>query len=168
MRAHEIGTGSTRIRRARLAWLIAVASAPACAFSALSGKVVNIADGDTLTVLIDQRPVKVRLADIDAPEKRQAFGARSRQSLAQLCFQKSAELNVVNRDRYGRTVATVACDGVDANAEQIRRGMAWVYDRYASPRSPLYGIQAIAKEAHLGLWIDPSPIPPWIWRRQSR
>lgn len=88
--------------------------------------------------------------------------------VADLCFRKTAALDAVDTDRYGRTVAKMTCDGVDANAEQIRRGMAWVYDRYAASRSPLYAIQATAKEARAGLWVDPSPIPPWIWRRQSR
>ena len=89
----------------------------------LSGKVVAVADGDTLTVLFNHRQVKVRLTEIDAPEKKQQFGNRSKQSLSDLCFNKTATLADTGKDRYGRTLARVYCDGVDANAEQVRRGM---------------------------------------------
>lgn len=148
-------------------WLLAALLGPSAALGAISGTVTGIADGDTLTVLIDRRPVKVRLAEIDAPEKQQAFGTGSRHSLAQLCFHKAAALDVVDTDRYGRTMAKIMCDGVDANAEQVRRGMAWVYVRYAQAHSPLYAIETAATAARLGLWADSSPIPPWIWRRQK-
>ena len=96
---------------------------------AFTGKVVNVADGDTITVLRERTQVKVRLLEIDAPEKAQAFGAKSKESLSEMCFGKTAELTDKGKDRYGRTLARVTCDGVDANAEQVRRGMAWVYRR---------------------------------------
>src|SRR5436190_441682 len=103
----------------------------------LGARIVGITDGDTLTVLVDQQQIKVRLADIDAPESKQAFGARSKQALSDLCFQQEARLETQGRDRYGRTIATVYCAGRNANAEQVWRGMAWVFDRYAKPNSPL-------------------------------
>ena len=88
-----------------------------------SGKVVGIADGDTLTVLNENKQqVKIRLAEIDAPESKQPFGARSKQSLSELCFGKRAEVTPRATDRYKRTVARVKCAGVDANAEQVNRG----------------------------------------------
>lgn len=130
----------------------------------LVGLVVSIADGDTLTILDGgARQVNVRLAEIDAPEKRQAFGARSRQSLGELCHEKRAEVSVVDVDRYGRTVGRVTCAGVDANAAQVRRGMAWVYDRYAKNKT-LYRLQDEARSAGRGLWTEPSPVAPWDWR----
>src|SRR5689334_7590705 len=92
----------------------------------LSGRVVSIHDGDTLTVVSAGQQMKVRLADIDAPELKQAFGSRSRQSLAKLCFNKPVRLDAGGKDRYGRTIATIYCDGMNANAEQVRGGMAWV------------------------------------------
>lgn len=92
----------------------------------LVGRVVSIADGDTLTVLVDRKQVKVRLADIYAPERKQPYGTRSRQSLAELCQQKRATIVSRDKDGYGRTVGYVNCAGVDANAERVRRGMAWV------------------------------------------
>ena len=86
-------------------------------------RVVSVHDGDTLTVLIESRQVKVRLTDIDAPELRQPFGTRSKQSLSELCFGKVASLDVRGQDRYKRSLARVTCAGTDANAEQVRRGM---------------------------------------------
>lgn len=140
--------------------LLAVQSA---AGETLSGRVVGITDGDTLTFLQDHQQIKVRLVEIDAPEKAQAFGNKSKQSLANLCFNKSATLIDKGTDRYGRTLARVNCDGVDANVEQLRRGMAWVYDRYVTDRS-LYAIQGEAKAARRGLWAEANPTPPWEWR----
>jgi endonuclease YncB( thermonuclease family) len=104
--------------------------------TALMCLVIAIADGDTLTVLCnDNQQIKIRLAEIDAPEKAQPFGNRSTQSLADICFQKQAEIKPQTKVRYGRTVARVICDGTDANAEQVKRGMAWVYDKYVKDRS---------------------------------
>lgn len=129
----------------------------------LFGKVVGITDGDTVHVLVDERDLKVRLDQIDAPEKKQPFGDRSRQSLAELCFQKDVRLVTHGRDRYGRTIATVFVGSVDVNAEQVRRGMAWAYLKYL--RDPaLLADQAEAKAANRGLWADAEPVPPWEWR----
>lgn len=129
---------------------------------------VSVHDGDTLTVLIERRQMKVRLSDIDAPELGQPFGTRSRQSLAELCFGKPASLDVRGRDRYQRTIARVTCAGTDANAEQVRRGYAWTFTRYARADSPLYALQREARAARRGLWNDPSPVPPWDWRRYGQ
>jgi micrococcal nuclease len=130
------------------------------------GLVVAIADGDTLTVLNqDSQQVKVRLAEIDAPERRQPFGTRSRQSLGELCHEKRAEVRVVDVDRYKRVVGRVSCEGVDANAAQVRRGLAWVYDRYAKDEN-LYRLQDEARSAGRGLWSDRDPVAPWEWRRR--
>ncbi len=133
----------------------------------LVGLVVAIADGDTLTVLNeDFQQVKVRLAEIDAPEKRQPFGTRSRQSLGELCHEKRAEVRILDVDRYKRIVGRVTCAGVDANAAQVRRGLAWVYDRYAKDKT-LYRLQDEARSAGRGLWADRAPMAPWDWRKRS-
>lgn len=130
--------------------------------------VVAIQDGDTLTCLAeDKQQIKVRLAEIDAPEKRQDYGARSKQSLAELCYQQHATLHTESTDRYGRSVAHVECQGVDANTEQVRRGMAWVYDKYVKDKS-LYEIQQDAQQARRGLWADKSPTAPWDFRRKKK
>lgn len=131
--------------------------------------VVGISDGDTLSARCDgfQEQIKVRLAEIDAPEKKQPWVNRSKQALSEMCFMKKAELRVMARDRYGRTVATVVCNGTNANREQVKRGMAWVYDKYVKDAS-LYDVQREAKAARLGLWNDPAPAPPWEWRKVSK
>jgi endonuclease YncB( thermonuclease family) len=93
-----------------------------------SGRVVLVPDGDTITVLVERHEIKVRLAEIDAPESKQAFGTHSKQALSDLCFRKDARLETQGKDRYGRTIATVYCAGRHANAEQVWQGMAWVSD----------------------------------------
>lgn len=137
-------------------------------YAGLPSRVISVHDGDTLTVLIEQRQVRIRLTEIDAPELGQPFGTRSKQSLSELCFGKTAELDVRSRDRYGRTLAQVTCAGTDANAAQVRRGYAWTYTRYASRDSPLHALQLEARTVQRGLWGDPTPIPPWHWRRNGR
>jgi endonuclease YncB( thermonuclease family) len=143
-------------------------SLPGSALADLVGRVVKVSDGDTVTLLIDNRQIKVRLDAIDAPEMKQAFGRRSQQSLAEMCAAKTARVIDRGLDRYGRTVGVVVCDGVDANSEQVRRGMAWVYERYAPRNSPLYGMQGEARTTRRGLWADPHPVAPWDYRRKTR
>jgi endonuclease YncB( thermonuclease family) len=133
----------------------------------LAGKVVSIADGDTLTMVINAKMVRMRLAEIDAPEKNQRFGGRSRRSLMKLCFWKEAKAVVAGKDQYGRTVAQVHCDDVHANAEQVKAGMAWVYNKYAKNLA-LYSLQDDAQSVRRGLWADKFPIAPWQWRRTHR
>lgn len=129
--------------------------------------VIGVSDGDTLTARCETargfENLKIRLAEIDAPEKGQAFGSRSKQRLAELCFGKHADVAVTDKDRYLRTVAHVSCEKVDAGTEQVRAGMAWVFDRYVTDRS-LYDVQEAARTAHRGLWADPQPTAPWVWR----
>jgi len=134
------------------------------AWADTTGLVVSVHDGDTLTVLVEKQQIKVRLAEIDAPELRQPFGNRSKQSLADLCFQQSAKVEQIAKDRYGRSVGKVECRTVDAGAHQVALGMAWVYDRYNKPNSPLYRLQDAATAAKRGLWADDKPVPPWEWR----
>jgi endonuclease YncB( thermonuclease family) len=90
------------------------------------------------------------------------------QSLADLCDGKDARIDEQGKDRYGRTLGRVYCAGIDVNAEQVRRGMAWVYVRYAPKDSPLYAVQAEANAARRGLWADPRPVAPWEWRARQR
>lgn len=133
--------------------------------------VVAITDGDTLTARCGEpgsyEQVKVRLAEIDAPERVQPFGERSRQHLAQLCHLQQARIQTVGTDRYKRALARVECQDKDANGEQVRSGMAWVYDKYVTDRS-LYRLQDAARAAGAGLWTDSAPVPPWEWRKLRR
>jgi micrococcal nuclease len=132
--------------------------------------VIGVSDGDTLTARCESDAglvnLKIRVAEIDAPEKGQAFGSRSKQHLADLCFQKRATVTTRATDRYQRTVATVACDGADVGSEQVRAGFAWVFDRYVTDRI-LYVVQDEARSAHRGLWADASPVAPWDWRKSK-
>lgn len=133
--------------------------------------VIGIADGDTLTARCETAAglenIKVRLAEIDAPEKTQAFGTRSKQHLADLCFRKQAAVTPRTKDRFLRTVATVACEGTDAGTEQVRSGLAWVFDRFVTDRS-LYAVQDKARSARRGIWADANPVAPWEWRRAKQ
>lgn len=135
--------------------------------------VVGIADGDTLTARCGEpgayQQVKVRLAGIDAPERRQAFGNRARQALADLCHQQQARIAPRATDRYGRVVADVTCAGTDAGRHMVQGGWAWVFDRYAQQHQHLYPLQAEARTQRRGLWVDDGtaapPVPPWQWRK---
>lgn len=133
----------------------------------IRGQVIGIVDGHAITVVIDDKQVRVRLAEIDAPGKKQPFGNRSKQSLSDLCFWVDAELAIKGKDQYGRQVARVICNGVDANAEQVKRGMAWVFDKYAMDPA-LLKLQNEARAEKRGLWSDKHSIPPWQWRKTHR
>lgn len=115
-------------------WLLALLPAFASA-ATLQGKVVHIADGDTLTVLVDHKQVKVRLAEIDAPESHQDYGQRAKQALGNLVFGKVVLVADDGKDRYGRTIGRVRLGSLDVNAEMVRTGYAWVYRKYAKDQS---------------------------------
>jgi endonuclease YncB( thermonuclease family) len=128
----------------------------------IRAQVLQIVDGDSVTVSIDGELVRVRLAEIDAPEGDQPFAVESRQSLFDLCFWTHAELSSISKDHYGRTLARVKCNGVDVNAEQVRRGLAWVKDQTVKDKT-LYKLQDDARAGKRGLWWRESPVPPWEW-----
>jgi len=165
---------ATRARHSILRFLSAALAALAFAYTTalhgaeLHGRVIGVADGDTLTVLVGHDAVRVRLSDIDAPERGQPYGANARQSLAALCADRMATVVSAGHDRYGRTLGVVACGGVDANREQVRRGLAWVYARYARRDSPLYEVEREAREQGRGLWQVAHPLPPWQWRSRHK
>lgn len=135
---------------------------------ALTGKVIKIADGDTLTILTSNKhKERIRLVEIDAPERHQAFGQQSKQSLANLCFHKIAKINYEARDRYGRILGAVFCNRINANKAQITNGMAWAYVKYVKDKS-LFSLENKARENKIGLWQDKNPIPPWEFRRAKK
>lgn len=133
----------------------------------LNGRVVGVNDGDTLTLLVARQSYKIRLAQIDAPEKGQPFGERSRQSLAELVFGQEVSVEVEAEDRYKRLVGTIRRNGSNINLQQVQRGMAWVYVQYAHDAGMLAAEQQ-ARAASRGLWSQPDPQPPWQWRRQQK
>ena len=133
-----------------------------------SGKVVKVADGDTVEVLRDSRAVRVRLAEIDCPEKKQPFGDKARAFTAALVSGKIVTVLVRTTDRYGRTVAEILLpDGRSLNREILKAGLAWWYRDYSTDAS-LGVIEKEAARARLGLWADSAPIPPWVYRRIHR
>ena len=134
----------------------------------ITGKVIKIADGDTLTLLTDSnKKIRIRLAGIDAPERKQPFGNSAKEILAKLVFQKKILIETQTRDRYGRIVGTVFLDNQNVNNELIRQGMAWVYKKYTD-NEILYELENKAKTNRVGLWADENPIAPWDWRRGKR
>jgi endonuclease YncB( thermonuclease family) len=132
----------------------------------MTGRVVGVLDGDTISVLVNGREQRVRLAEVDAPEKGQAYGQRSKQSLSDLVYGKTVTVLPVDTDRYGRTVAHVRIGSMDASMEQVRRGMAWSYDQYVKDPN-IRSAAAAAKQAKLGLWSEGNPTAPWIYRKGS-
>lgn len=133
-------------------------------------RVVGISDGDTLTCLTAAKTqLKVRLAEIDTPEKAQPYGTRSRQALSDLAFGKQATLHIQDTDRYGRAVARVSVDGRDVNREMVSQGAAWVYRAYNRDKS-LLAAESEAKAAGWGLWVLPEAerMPPWEWRKAGK
>lgn len=140
----------------------------------LYGRVVGVADGDTVTVLdATNTQWKIRLMGIDAPEKKQAFGSKSKEYLSGLAFNKQVTVEYNKQDRYGRTVGKIIINGVDANLEQVKAGMAWHYKQYQREQSVedrmIYTLaEEQARAGKRGLWIGPEPVPPWDWRKQQK
>ena len=141
----------------------------------LNGVVVGVSDGDTLKVLDSNKQLHpVRLMGIDAPEKAQPFGQRSKQSLSSLVFRRQVEVEWNKKDKYGRIVGKVhTLDGTDACLAQISSGMAWHYKQYSSEQTPADRVryseaETKARSDGVGLWRESSPIPPWEWRRSKK
>lgn len=156
-----------------IAMVLWVLSGPALA-ETVTGKVVGIADGDTLS-LLDHRNKrhKIRLQGIDAPEKRQAWGRRSMQDLAALAFHKEVTADCGKVDKYGREICKVLVGDRDVNLAQIESGMAWWYRAYATEQEPTdraeyAAAEGAARSARKGLWSDPNAQAPWDWRRKER
>jgi endonuclease YncB( thermonuclease family) len=156
------------MKPAAIAGLIAISflCASAAATEVLTGRVLKVTDGDTITILTaDKHQHKIRLAGIDAPEKKQPFGNRSRQNLSRLAYGKQAQADCPKTDRYGRYVCKVDVGGQDVGLRQIYDDLTWWYRAYAREQTPedqqRYELEE--REARLrkwGLWSDPNPVPP--------
>ena len=142
--------------------------------ASIDGRVVGISDGDSVTVLdSDKVQHKIRLAGIDAPEKGQDFGNRSKESLSELVYDQIVLVETEKKDRYGRDVGKVLVQGVDASLAQVQRGLAWHYKAYEREQSAndrkLYDFaESEARASRRGLWVAPDPMPPWKFRRKKR
>lgn len=156
---------------------------PLSACADFTGRVVAVADGDTITVLHDFTPVKIRFIGIDAPEKKQAFGRLARQGMSELVFGREVRVEERKKDRYGRTlgrvwVAAAGCAALDcaktrdAGLTLLAQGLAWHYTQYAkeqprSERQQYAHAEAEARRQRRGLWQDAEPLPPWAWRHRA-
>jgi endonuclease YncB( thermonuclease family) len=130
-------------------------------------RVIGIKDGDTVVLLTAAKTeITVRLSEIDAPERKQAFGTVSRTFLSDLIFGKEVKLEKLGTDRYGRTLGFIYMrNGTNVNLEMVKNGMAWQYEKY-SKSAVLKKAQASAKSMKVGLWRDPYPVAPWEFRRK--
>jgi endonuclease YncB( thermonuclease family) len=149
----------------RAALLILLCVAAAHARADFCGRVVKVHDGDTVTVLVGGVERRVRLVGIDAPERGQPYASASRRGLAARVGGRIVKVIERGTDSYGRTLGRVLVAGSDANAAQIRDGYAWVYRRFENDPA-LIAQEAEAKAAGRGLWRDPEPVPPWVWRER--
>jgi endonuclease YncB( thermonuclease family) len=137
------------------------------------GRVVAIADGDTLTILdANKDQHRILLAGIDAPEKNQPFGNQSKDNLSRLVHSKAVVADCYKIDRYQRRICRVHLDGVDIPLAQVTSGLAWWYRTYSSEQTPVERAdyeraEASAVAAHGGLWGETNPIPPWEWRKSK-
>ena len=145
-----------------------------CSAANIEGKVIKVADGDTVTVLdAGNKQHRVRLTGIDAPERHQAYGGKSTESLVDLVYLKKVTVQSSGTDRYKRVLGKVLLDGLDVNLEQVKRGLAWHYKHYAKDQTSedqgTYAeAEVLARRRQLGLWVLESPIPPWEYRRGRR
>jgi endonuclease YncB( thermonuclease family) len=156
-----------------LSILTALALGNMSAASTLQGRVVGVSDGDTVTVLdASNKQHKIRLSGIDAPEKAQAYGQKSKESLSEMVFGKTVDVEWTKRDRYGRTVGKIMLSGVDICLEQVKRGMAWHYKQYqqeqlAPDRVAYAESEILARNNRMGLWQDLAPIEPSVFRKKK-
>lgn len=177
---------SSRALTNGLALLSAFTFSVSClAGDVIQGRVVSVSDGDTITVLdADHQQHKIRLSGIDAPEKAQPFGQRSKENLSRLVFGRDVTVEWRKKDRYGRTVGKVmvaepACreaicpKTLDSCHAQIVAGMAWWYRQYAKEQETgdanrYEQSEQEARSRRIGLWTDPQPTPPWEWRKEKK
>jgi endonuclease YncB( thermonuclease family) len=176
---------ASRLTASWLVGLVALAWASTSFAESFSGRVVSVSDGDTITVLdTAHQQFKIRLSGIDAPEKAQPFGQRSKESLSRLVFGRDVTVEWRKRDRYGRTVGkvmvaeptcreTICPKQLDACHAQVVAGMAWWYRQYAKEQEPVDAnryeqSEQEARTRRIGLWSDPLPTPPWEWRKEKK
>lgn len=133
----------------------------------LVGKVVKVSDGDTVTILApDKTQYKIRLNDIDAPEKKQAFGNKSKDNLAKYIAGKTVTVKYQKKDRYKRILGTIYYNNMDINLQQVKYGYAWVYKKYSNNQN-YYKAEKLARDKKVGIWADKNPLEPWEFRKKK-
>lgn len=134
----------------------------------IEGKVIKVADGDTITILENGKKVRVRFYGIDAPEKKQEYGVKSLSVLKDLVDRKEVKVDVKDKDQYGRVVGVVYLDDLNVNLYMLETGNAWWYKRYAKNEKQFSAAVKKAQREKLGLWSEKDPTPPWEFRRENR
>ena len=155
-------------------FFVTIFSGALCA-AEIQGKVIRVLDGDTIEIktlpakiVVYEVPIRVRLINIDAPEKKQPFGRWSTNQLKTLLAGQSVTVSYTQTDRYGRIIGRVfTTNGTDASRFMVQSGAAWVYERYNADES-LPALQREAQEQKRGLWADSNPVPPWEWRHKNQ
>ena len=137
---------------------------------AFEGIVILIADGDTITVVHNGKPEKIRLYGIDTPENKQVFGTQAKNFTYAMVYRKSVNVEPVTTDRYGRTVGIVHVDGNSLSEELVKSGFAWVYDRYCKKDmcDKWKQLEETARQSKAGLWSQDKPVAPWTYRRKEK
>lgn len=133
----------------------------------VTGKVIGVSDGDTITMLIDGRPEKIRLHGIDSPEQGQDYGTKAKQFTSSIVYDKIVSIERMGKDKYGRTIGWIHVDGKVLNEELVLAGYAWHFKKYSSSEK-LAALENEARESGTGLWAGYDPIPPWEYRNQFR
>lgn len=135
----------------------------------IQGKIVGITDGDTVKLLtVDKTLIKVRVANIDCPERKQPYSERAKQFTSNQIFEKQVKLEYLKKDRYGRYICNIIYDdSLNLSKQLLKNGMAWHYVKYSDDES-LQVLEDVAKKNKVGLWQDPNAIPPWEWRSNKR
>ena len=157
------------LKKSLLVCFFVIALFTACNKKESLYKVVGVKDGDTMVLLSpDNQSITVRLAEVDCPEKSQAFGQAAKQFTSNLCYGKIVQLIGTQHDRYGRTVGELVLEnGTSVNHELVKQGYAWQYRAY-SKSMELAMLEQQARQNRLGLWQDANPTPPWNFRREEK
>jgi endonuclease YncB( thermonuclease family) len=166
------------MRQLRLALLLFLLLPSIASAETFKGKVIGVSDGDTITVLRDNKPIKIRLHGVDCPEMKQPFGKKAKQFTSAFVFGKQVIVNVVTKDRTGRAGARIIIFrqlaphakslGFDLGTELVKAGLAWWSRKYDPTNESLAELEAYAKKIKQGLWADKTPVAPWDWRRNKR
>src|SRR5688572_6310625 len=145
-----------------LALFMVVTPAMAADFT---GEVIRVLDGDTIEVLHEKKPERIRLYGIDCPEKGQPFGQKAKQATSSLLFGKAVRIESHGRDKHRRTLGTVFDGDLNVNQQLVKEGWCWWFRKFVPKDQTMKQFEQAAKDANKGLWADPNPVPPWLYRR---
>lgn len=138
-----------------------------CSLSVYAAPMVQrVFDGDTVEIIDQTQRYHLRINDIDAPERNQAYGKKSRRTLLNLCRHAEIQISLTGTDRYQRRLGKLSCNQEDVSYYMVKHGYAWFYAHYSNDAT-LATAERMARQQHLGLWQAEHPLPPWIWRKMA-